>query len=432
MGRRRKRNRNRRRNILRQFNESSNKQAFESEQNREEFDREQDNHLQNIAERKKDILSRTVFVSSVLGSLRAIETRDSLKRFMLRFGPVQNVSARKGGGKHPMGVVTFNFKSDAEQIFDGISLLEASKERKQIRVPCTVGFKGAITVRPAVDYKGIYDDDTSTSFIQVNTRGLTLGHWYPQRSDACNNIQGLEGLACDLPNSWLQEGKDTSVNPILKIDMDKAVVELDVTHCVNDPLDSLTLLVMTMMSHSFTEKRTIISFRFKDLIDPMKLCHNKGRYFLLFELRHPPRLAFITINTQTDFETSFRLTGLAELPELGNCLGYRLETDKVEIQRLVEAKAFGKLKQMGLCENEFDLFEGEDVQLDYVRSKKIDVNDYVAKLSSQRMSFLIRSIVDANSCSWFDVINDKVMGQDIISLVRNGDSKRNERVRPMK
>ena len=111
MGRRRKRNRNRRRNILRQFNESSNKQAFESEQNREEFDREQDNHLQNIAERKKDILSRTVFVSSVLGSLRTIETRDSLKRFMLqRFGPVQNVSARKGGGKHPMGVVTFNFK----------------------------------------------------------------------------------------------------------------------------------------------------------------------------------------------------------------------------------------------------------------------------------------------------------------------------------
>jgi len=430
MGRRRKRNRDGRKHILRQFNESSNKQAFESELKRDEFDREQQIHLQNIVERKKDILSRTVFVGSVLGSLRTIETRDALKRFMLqKYGPVQNVTARKGGGKHPMGVVTFNFKSDAEQVFDGLSLLEASKERKQIKVPCSVGFRGVITVRPAVDYKGIYNDDTSTSFIQVNTKGLTLGHWYPQGSDACNDIQGLESIACDLPNTWIQEGKDTSnVKPIMKIDVRNAVVELDVTHCVNDPLDSLTLLVMTMMARSFTEKRTIISFRFKDLTHPMKLCHNNGRYYLLFELRHPPRLAFVTINTETDFETRCRLTGLDELPELGNCLGYRLETDKVEIQRLMEAQAFEKLKRMGLCNYEFDLFESEDVQLDYVRNKKIDVNDYVAKLSSQRMSFLICSILDANSCSWFDMVDDKVMDQDIISLVKNGDSKRNERI----
>jgi hypothetical protein len=186
-----------------------------------------------------------------------------------------------------------------------------------------------------------------------------------------------------------------------------------------------------VLSGSVSETKTLISFRFKDLTHPMKLCTDGSKYFLMFELRHPPRLTFLTINASTGFETSTRLTELSELPNLGSCLGYRIEVEEVEINRLLSAEAFKKMKKMGLCDDEFDLIEhAEDLHMNRVIPNNAqELNKFVASFPSLRLGLLIRSIVDSNSCTWFDMLNDKMMGQGILGLVKDSESVLAEKVR---
>ena len=436
MGKQRKRNRNRRKHTWRQFHANSSKQAFENEVEREAFDREQEEHLQRIVEQKKDILMRTVLVGSVLGSLHSLEKREGLKRFMQQYGPVQQISVRKG--KHPMGLVTFNFQTDAEKIFGGTSLINASKANKQVRIGTPVGYKGIITVRPASNLNGLTGDDlNSTSSIQVNTRGLLLGHWFPAGKDESLNVPGLEHLAHSTSNTWLQVSHNSNVNPIIKIDIQKAVVELDISHCVqsNDSIFSgqtesfISLLIESVLNQKLNqERRTSVSFRFKDLTHSIKFCCNQRKYFLLFELRHPPRLTVTTVDDRC-FETVYRLTALDKLPEIGSSMGYCLEVDKVEIERLINSRAFGKLKKMGLCDDEFESIElAENVSMEKVCNTELCLNEYVSRFPSHRISLLVHSVVDANSCILSDMLQDKVTGKDILSLIKDSELLRAERV----
>ena len=306
-------------------------------------------------------------------------------------------------------------------------MLEASKALMQVKVPCiVVGYRGSITVRPAMVYKGMMNDDlNTTSIIEVNTIGLSLGHWFPHDKDACNNVPGLEGIARDSVNTWAQENDNTSnINPIVRIDMDRAVVELDITHCVQGAM---------------ANTQTVISFRFKDLTYPIKLCRNAkalfyrdtSTYFFLFELRHPPRLISTTINPETGFESSSRLISIEQLPALGLCLGYRIGVQQVEINRMLNAKAFRKMKSMGLfqCDDDLDLiYHAEDCRFVEVGDKRLQLEKNIASHLSHRFGLTLRSVLDANSCAWFDVISDEVMGQDILSLVNEREDDLAERV----
>lgn len=443
MGRRRRKgNRNRKKQkVWAQFHSNSTKQNFDDEIDRERFDHQQKELLQSIAESKKDILSRTIIVGSAK-PLREQGNKDALKRFLeQRYGPVHKVGLdRKSSGKFPRGCVTFNFKRDAEKIFGGASLLEASKARSQVIVCCdVVGHKGSITIRPATDYKGMMRDDlNTTSMIQVNSAGLSLGHWFPQGRDACSNVPGLEHIGQDAPNTWLEECSTINVNPIIRIDMEKAVIELDITHCLSSS-QGISHILMGALG----DTRVSISFRFKDLTHPMKLCHiatnsflrKSTKYFLLFELRHPPRLALVSTNPRTGFDTTMRLTSIQEFPslgqKLGSCLGYKLEVETVEMNRLVSAKAFGKLKDMGLfsCEDDLDLLRhAEDVCVEQVRGERIQMDRGIASLP-HRLGLLLRSVLDANSCTWFDMLHDVVQSHDIFRLVKDSNEDLAERVR---
>ena len=274
------------------------------------------------------------------------------------------------------------------------------------------------------------DDLNSTSSIQVNTRRLSLGHWFPAGKDESLNVPGLEDLARSTPNTWLQVSHNNTFNPIINIDIQKAVVELDISHCVAEtPLfDNQLELLFRLLMRPPIKTKTVVSFRFKDLAHAIKLCCSEGKYYLLFEIRHPPRLTFVTVD-EAYFETSYRLTALNELPELGSCMGYSLEVDKVEIARLTNTRAFGKLKKMGLCDDEFDLIEhAEKVCMEQVPRTGLELNEYVSRFPSHRIGLLVRSVLDANSCVLLDMIDDEVMGNDILSLVKDSESNRTERV----
>ena len=142
-----------------------------------------------------------------------------------------------------------------------------------------------------------------------------------------------------------------------------------------------------------SKKRIVLSFRFKDLAHPMELCRCRTRLFsksfhIDFALKHTTRLCTININ--------------------------------------LNARAFGKLKEMGLlslgCEDDLNLPE----QTELISTERVDgrqrqkLDKKIASLPHLRFGLLLRSILDTQSCSWFDMLNDEVEGQDLIDLVAEG------------
>mmetsp|Transcript_24703 Transcript_24703/g.51684 ORF Transcript_24703/g.51684 Transcript_24703/m.51684 type:complete len:1337 (+) Transcript_24703:117-4127(+) len=439
MGKRRNRKNRKKQQVWRQFRSRSIVQAVEDETERERYKEEQKAHLKNIAESKLDLLCRTVLVGSVL-PLGVEKNKNALRVFMERnYGPVQKLGVdKKRKCKFPRGRVTFNFKQDAEKIFGGITLLDASKERIQVKIPCaSVGFKGSIAVWPSSEYKGMMLEDLNTSsVIQVNAEDLSLGHWFPSGADSCFKLPGLEEMEeKDQAGTWVEENP-TKLNPVMFIDMEKGVIELDVTHCVQSALGDTLLHLLGAAER----EKIIISFRFKDLAHPMQLCRFKrgwltaNRFCLCLSLKHPPRLSYIVTNLETDWETRTRLTKIVDSGGCallsGTCLGYCLELSGVEISRL--AKESNKLKKCGLflCEEGPDLSQQAELipreQVDYRHRKKLV--DKIASVAQPRVELFLRSIVDSQSCSWFDMLNDKVKGRDLFDLVKEGENDLVERV----
>mmetsp|Transcript_12958 Transcript_12958/g.31573 ORF Transcript_12958/g.31573 Transcript_12958/m.31573 type:complete len:471 (-) Transcript_12958:1390-2802(-) len=444
MGKRRNRNRRRKKQqVWTQFRSQSIRQTFEEETDRERYKEEQKRDLNNIAKLKIDLLSRTVVVGSVL-PLHDGKNKVALQNFMeLHYGPVQKVGVdKKSRGKYPRGRVTFNFKRDAEKLFNGTSLMEAAG--RQVKIPCTsVGHKGRgdlekmITVRPSPEYKGMVEDDLNTNTtIRVNAKDFSLGHWFPQGKDACMNLPGLEDIGVEKTNTWVEENP-TQSSPIMIIDTEKGVIELDVTHVGGvEVYDTFATLL------GIEQKRKTISFRFKDLAHPVELCRCRDKFFgrehffIIFALKHSPRLTSIDINLQTDWEDRTRLTEISNgdscIPGLGSCLGYRLGVSEVEINRMLNAKAFKKLKKMGIfqCEDELDLLhQTEHAIVEKVKVHlRLKLDMKIASTRTHRFMLHLRSILDAQSCAWFDMLNDKAAGQDIFALARDGDYDLVERV----
>jgi hypothetical protein len=98
---------------------------------------------------------------------------------------------------------------------------------------------------------------------------------------------------------------------------------------------------------------------------------------------------------------------------------------------MLNAKAFRKMKSMGLfqCDDDLDLlYHAEDFRTVQVGDKRLQLEKNIASLLPHRFGLTLRSVLDANSCTWFDVMSDEVMGRDILSLVRDREDDLAERV----
>lgn len=451
MGKRRQRRRGRHRqyhqNVWRQYKSRSLLQSVEDENEREQYRVKQKEHLQQIAELKQDLLSRTVLVGSVLPLENSINLQ-RLKQFMsIRFGPVQKCTLekkksnnRRGGNRFPRGRVQFHQKKDAEKVFDGLSLMDARKEKKQVRISCpTVGYKGTITVQPSPEYTGmVYEDLDEKGIIKVNTEMLGFGHWFPGKQDAGTNLPELEKLCLDPTSTWVEE-KSTTMNPILSFDLERSLVELDFTNCQANDISSFEAVIALLrevdMSTGVDLNRVVVSFRFKDLAyNPMtELCQDEsGEYYVIFSLKHSPRLSSVSIVPGTGWETRERLTTIDGVDEdtFGSCYGYRLRVSSTEINRLfINTEAFGKLQNFGLFRSELDsLQQVEPIRTEYVNTDQ--QRDVKIKLENTdtRVGLFLKSILDNQSCCWFDLMNDKIDSQDLIDLATIGDNPLVEKV----
>ena len=65
-------------------------------------------------------------------------------------------------------------------------------------------------------------------------------------------------------------------------------------------------------------------------------------------------------------------------------------------------------------------------QTELISTERVDgrqrqkLDKKIASLPHLRFGLLLRSILDTQSCSWFDMSNDEVEGKDLIDLVTEG------------
>lgn len=417
MGRRR--NRNRKSRAIQHLRSQSISQYVLDENQQAERKHFEKAELLRLSAVRDDLLSRSVLVGSVkpLG----IETNKiKLQSFLAgRYGPVEKIALvwykRRGKqNQFPKGRVLFNHRQSAEKIFRGKTLLQARKESAMMRVTCQpVGHKGAISILPAPDYKDLMKDEIGDgSTITINSSGMALGYWFPGQVDSC---LGLPGACLDnLPmagNTWVLS-ESTGLSPIINVDVRRAVVELEVAHSIDE------LIVGS-------DSRTVMSFRFKDLVNPIKLCSNFGSsYCLVFSLKHPPRLTTISTNMMTGWESSCRLTRVEGVQNVGECLGYNLTVSEAELERLMTKKSiFHKLKNFGLFDEDLsiDVQEAETIQvepLDAGMRSKFDAQ--VAKVPMVYIRLVFMSLITNNMCTWFDMLNDSINGKSIFQMIQNG------------
>ena len=432
--RRRRRRQKTNPNVFGTFESQSLIQSLDDEALRQKYREKQKEHLQAMADIRDELLSRTVTVSSVLPLQRSQNLRD-LKYFMKQsFGPVEKCEVESNihktqVSKFPRGLVRFKLRSDAEKIFGGQSLLEASKQREQQRLPCiSVGYKGHIYVRPCA-YQGVLIESSSrtrTNLVSFNTEELSFGHWFPAGQDACSNIPELTHLSTSSSN--FVEEYSAALSPSLSFDLESTVVEMDVTHySTNTDREQFKFWDIMAAIADLSTSRTVVSFRFKDLTSPMTLCMcTEGNYYVVFSLKHPPKLYEVSTNPESGFENRNRLTSIrgVEGSVFGTCFGYKMKVAAAEISNLLNKSSLNRLKDFGLFRE--DLRSLQDVE-------QISIEKYTfggdgrcrANLLSsleKRLAFLLRAVLDSQSFHWFDVLNDEASGSSLLDLMVNSDS----------
>eukprot|EP00804_Cyclotella_cryptica_P019577 CCRYP_014313-RA/>CCRYP_014313-RA protein AED:0.44 eAED:0.44 QI:0/0/0/1/1/1/2/0/242 len=98
---------------------------------------------------------------------------------------------------------------------------------------------------------------------------------------------------------------------------------------------------------------------------------------------------------------------------------------------MLDARAFRKLKSMGLfqCGDDIDILHNAPVFCTVqVGDNRHQQDRNIASLLLYNFSLILHSVLDVNSCAWFDRMSDKVMGQYIFRLNKGSKDDLAERV----
>jgi hypothetical protein len=142
--------------------------------------KEHTEHAKIIAEREKELLSRTIFVTNVK-DLRNSHNLSLLKVFFQRaYGPVEHCvlashSGKSGRGQSfPKARLRFKHERDAKAIFGGTSL--SLVESPVTLYDSTVGHRGNLRVFPSKPYQGM-DESPDENRVEMVPRLDTTALW---------------------------------------------------------------------------------------------------------------------------------------------------------------------------------------------------------------------------------------------------------------
>jgi hypothetical protein len=358
MGQRGARNRRRRKRqaaiSAAQFSER-NRQAYLNDIfSYEKTKRAQSEYLKRVAEIEKDILSRTVYFFQAR-DLKRDENLRALRSFIEgNFGSVQECvrfNDRKKNNRFPGARVRFQFKRDAEKVFGGMELLRVSATAE---LPCPVGYKGNIRVKPCPPYPDMAKDELEGSVIKFTASALCLGHWFPSGEDIYSTWHP-EADGEDV-NEWLGE-VETGIACTVSIDLTNRTVELEDS---GTPSGGNDLALLRHMMLSLSREKYFATFRFKDLVKEIDICvdpENPNEYALLFSLKHSPKLELeAPVLDLLSEKSSNRVRsvsfGSVQSDAFGACHSFKLSVSKTELDRiflnergLERLQAFGVLRQ---------------------------------------------------------------------------------------
>lgn len=464
-GRRKNKNRNNKKRSwgehARYYHYNSVQQAWQDEVAHEEYRAKHAEYLKKIADIQADIMSRTVFVTRVQ-NLNVGQNLARLHLFMEeRFGAVERCEIAYYSGKQinqrggaPPGRVRFRHREDAEKVF-GKSLQEAARQRvtEEIKCPPEVGYvpqklRGLryplLLIQPTREYNNMVDDDiTGTKSVSLNTKELSFGHWFPAGEDAYEAMLGRSDSRGTEQYVWV-EGVVTDKMPVLQIDIQKSLVEIDfsTTAATGERGDLALAMLLSGIADAISGKeKEVASFCFKDLVRPMELCKcEAGNLYLLFSLKYPPRLDSKRSDITALREYTTRCTSIAGIAGsiFGANSGYKIRIDQIDLDRLLlNQKALEKLQNYGVLGRDLntDQYAAPFHQSRLVNQLRPDqVNRRLTEVGvTTRFGLLLRSILDSKSSTWFDMLTDYVTSEDgrnsdIFDLVAAGTPEIVEKV----
>lgn len=386
--------------VRRQYTQNWRKKVINSALDADEFHEKQSKYHKEISKKEKDMLSRSIYVTcvrdlNVESNLRALEMF-----FITRYGPVKHCSRCTPHNKvkqtrFPAAQVVFFQKSDAEKIFGQ----ELFRVRKAVELDCPVGHKnGKIMVRPCHSSSDLLMDETEGSLIKIHVTEFCLGHWCPAELEMDN----LDNTSSE-KDWWFEVEKGAS--PQLVIDLTKRCIEL-IYH--SESFDSF-------LSEIISRK---ISFRFKHLLLPIKLCQDgMGRFSIIFSLKHPPRVYEQTVNSLIwglssirvpDFQRSIRWDGLSD-NSLGRCLGYKLYISEDQIRSLLLHEKCNQLREFGVISFGFDALQNpnpiQTTKVHYDSDKKFEAA--LEKIKNFKLASLLSTLRDNGKLTAYHAINDR-------------------------
>ena len=385
---------------------------------------------------KDDTLARTVLVTAVKD---ARKDKKLLVKFMtVQYGPIEKVHIEKKRGKF-RGRLTFRKTEDAEKIFGGPLEHRGEKRIPVKNVYRKLNEKGHIIAMPSKEFNGLaYADQSPASEqgVEITTEGMSLGHLF--QSWPGKDMAGImTGWQNDV-DTFVEEGA-TICNPIVRVDFEKGVVSLDVTHNVKELYhDDNIFLAPTAFHHLEAleaalgmDGSTIISFRFKELSRPMKFYEDGTRCYLIFELSNTPRIH--NVCSSADFKSRTRLTRVGDyefedrtvdgIDRIDSCLGYKLEISSEGLEKLARQSALlSKMKRFGIisCDLNDPTLNSEPIFVEPIDG--CDREEFEERVASSfhddRIRLLLLSILDNHSATWFDMLGDNVAGKDIFTLIQ--------------
>jgi hypothetical protein len=391
-----KQRKEKKRNKIRKFQNLSSKRAVDTFLVSEEHRAEQSAHQKRILDLERDILSKTIFVTNVKDLNNEINLR-SLKRFFEEhYGPVKRCERSRfsdkrkcHGRSYPPARIRFENAADAEKIFEGEMMIRVRSHKK---INCPAGYKGSIRVQSSRKYDGMLDSElVQASVVELYASELATGHWF-----GVDDEMWLPEDDQFVADEWFEEyRKDGDFTIVMNVSERKVEIRMQ--------SDSLSLFSLPH-EHS----TDILSFRFKQLQQPIEICHNpecNESCWLIFTLKHPPKLEKEI--GDGDYKRSIRCIQFGDLQadHFGDCTALKLAVTEQQLHHLfMNTNSFEKLKKFGIFHRGlYSLQSMGYVIFDRIGRRNREFHQAIANLSEFRLSksfssfsFLLFSILSAS------------------------------------
>jgi hypothetical protein len=219
---------------------------------------------------------------------------------------------------------------------------------------------------------GLTGDIWDEQIIKVTTKGLCLGHWIAPEHDLYHVWRQQVDEEINLPFTvrakrmeFLLE-QDTNLKPIVRFDLDRRCIELEVPsrHANTDnPL--------------FADVRDYMIIRFNTLMHNVELCHEnstnrddtdgKPSYAIVLSLKYPPKLEMKIPNSRT-LERSLCFGSLTG-DNIGKSPCIKILLDQNAVNTLTSDANLKSLKKSGIFHP--SLWNGSDMRI--VRNQQLDL-----------------------------------------------------------